>query len=358
MTSTGRPVRWGILATGGIAADFAQDVTHVPDADALAVGSRSPEAAERFAARHGIERAYGSWAELAADADLDAVYVATPPAAHFAAVGACLAAGKAVLCEKPFTVSARQAERLVGMAREHEAFLMEAMWMRTNPAIRRIVELVADGAIGELRAVHADFSLPGPFAADHRLRDPFLGGGGLLDLGVYPVSLAHLLLGVPESVQAAARLTPEGVDGNTGLLLKYGSGAVALLSCGIESAGPCVATISGTSGRITVGAPFFRPDRFVLQRLGAAPEEVSLPFAGLGYVHEIEEAGRCLRAGRLESPLVPWQSSLEVMRILDSVRTQIGVRYPSEETDPVTPGDLMGAAGSASPDFTKAGDPT
>jgi predicted dehydrogenase len=329
------PIRWGILGTGAIADSFTDDLARVPDAEAVAVavGSRSTAAAARFAGRHGIGRAFGSWAELAADPDIDVVYVATPHTAHHAAASLCLEAGKAVLCEKPFTINAGEARRLVDQAQKHGVFLMEAIWMLTNPAIRRLVELVTDGAIGALRSVHADFGLAGPFEPDHRLRDPQLGGGALLDLGVYPVSLAHLLLGLPATIATSAQLTAEGVDANTGILIGYDSGAVALLSCSIEAASPCVATITGTRGLITLERPFFRPDGFLLHRNGAEPQQVSMPYDGLGYVHEIQETGRCLRAGLLQSPLVPWRHSLEVMLTLDSVREQIGVGYPSETVD-------------------------
>jgi predicted dehydrogenase len=323
-------IKWGILATGEIASAFVQDLERVPDAEAVAVGSRSHASAERFAVRHGIERAHGSWAELAADPDVDVVYVATPHVAHLGAASLCIAAGKAVVCEKPLTINAGEAERLVIDARHRGVFLMEAMWMRTNPAIRRVAELVADGAIGEVRVVRADFGLAGPFEPTHRLRDPELGGGALLDLGVYPVSLAHLLLGVPATVAASARLTPEGVDAGTGMLLGFDSGAVALLNCSIDAATPATATITGTRGHITIGEPFFRPSGFRLHREGTEPELVSAPYDGLGYIHEILEVGRCLRADLQESPVVPCRSSIEVLQILDQVRSRVGVRYPTE----------------------------
>ena len=199
---TDKPVRWGVLGTGGIAGTFAADLVRVPGAELSAVGSRSAESAAAFAHRHGFARAYGSWAELAADDDLDVVYVATPHAVHYDAVLTCLTGGKSVLCEKPMTLDLVSSAHLVQEARARGLFLMEAMWMRCNPAVRRIAELVRDGAIGELVSVHADFGLQGPFEATHRLRDPELGGGALLDLGVYPLNLAHLVLGTPATVQS------------------------------------------------------------------------------------------------------------------------------------------------------------
>ena len=327
------PIRWGILATGSIADSFARDLQLLPDAELVAVGSRSESSARAFADRFDIPRAHGSWAGLAADGDVDIVYVATPHHAHYQATRLCLEAGRAVLCEKPFTLNGADARALVDLAAERGSFLMEAMWMYCIPAVRRLQELVAEGAIGAVRTVQADFGLPGPFEPSHRLRDPALGGGALLDLGVYPVSLAQLLLGAPDSVQAWSALTPEGVDANTGLLLGYASGAVATLSCGIVSATPVRAVVSGDLGRIELPAPFFNTEELHLYRGSdedAVPEVLSVPRTGLGYAHEAAEAMRCLRAGLTESPLVPWRHTLQVMATLDAARAQTGVRYPGE----------------------------
>jgi predicted dehydrogenase len=321
--------RWGILATGGIAARFVEDLRLLPDAQVLAVGSRSMPSAQAFADRFDIPRAYGTWAELAADADVDVVYVATPHSAHHAATMTCLTAGRAVLCEKPLTLDLATSTELVQTARAHDVFLMEAMWMRCNPTIRRVCELIADGAIGEVTAIHADFGLAGPFAPESRLRDPAQGGGALLDLGVYPVSLAHLVLGRPDSVQAWAKLTPEGVDQNTGVLLGYDSGAVAALTCGLVGATAVAATITGSTGRIALPDPFFCPSEFSLRRAGSDPETIRVVEpAGNGYQYEAAEVQRCLTAGLVESPLVPHAVSLEVMELLDTIRGQIGVSYP------------------------------
>jgi predicted dehydrogenase len=317
--------RWGILATGWIANRFAEDLRLLPDAEIAAVGSRTLDAARAFATRHGIPRAHGSWADLAADPDVDVVYVATPHSAHHEAARLCLMAGKAVLCEKPITLDLAAAQDLATIAREHGVFLMEAMWMRTNPAIRKITELVADNAIGEVNALYADFGIGGPFEPSHRLRDPALGGGALLDLGVYPVTFAHLFLGPPQRIAALASLTPEGVDDNTGIILAY-DGALATLHCGILGASPATATIVGDAGRIELPAPFYRPDRFTIHRNGQA-EVVQLPIRGNGMGYEAEEVMRCLREGLTESPLIPLSSTLDVMRSLDAIRAQIGVTY-------------------------------
>ncbi|MEV7034402.1 Gfo/Idh/MocA family oxidoreductase [Streptomyces sp. NPDC093272] len=323
-------VRWGILATGGIAAAFAADLVDLPDAEIAAVASRSARSAEAFAERFGIGRAYGDWESLARDEDIDVVYVATPHSAHRAAAGLCLEAGRNVLCEKAFTIDLREAGELVALAKEHDRFLMEAMWMYCNPLVRRLKALVEDGAIGEVRTVQADFGLEGPFPPAHRLRDPALGGGALLDLGVYPVSFAHLLLGEPDGMSARAVLSDEGVDLQTGALLSWESGALAMVHCSIVGGTGTTASVTGSRGRIDVPDGFFNPERFVLHRDGRDPEEFALdPADGPRntFRHEAREVMRALRAGEKESPLVPLAGTLSVMRTLDTLRAQTGVHY-------------------------------
>ncbi|GGW73875.1 MULTISPECIES: Gfo/Idh/MocA family protein [Streptomyces] len=326
-------VRWGILATGGIAAAFTADLIDLPDAEVVAVASRTEASAGAFAERFGIPRAYGDWETLAKDADIDVVYVATPHSAHRDAAGLCLEAGRNVLCEKAFTLNLREATELVALARDNDRFLMEAMWMYCNPVIRRLKALVDDGAIGEVRTVQADFGLEGPFPPSHRLRDPAQGGGALLDLGVYPVSFAHLLLGEPTSVSAQAVISAEGVDLQTVASLSWDSGALAALHCSLVGGTGVTASVTGTRGRIDIPAGFFHPDRFVLHRAGRDPEEFTAdPADGPRTTmrHEAREVMRALRAGETESPLVPLDGTLAVMRTLDTVRERIGVRYPGE----------------------------
>jgi predicted dehydrogenase len=323
-----RRIRWGVIATGGIARTFVEDLKLMPDAEVVAVGSRTQAAADAFAQRYEIPRAYGDWESLAADDGVDVVYVATPHSAHHAAAKLCLTAGRAVLCEKPLTLDAPSSQDLVDTAKAAGVFLMEAMWTRCNPAVLRMVELVEQGAIGEVSTVHADFGLVGPFPPEHRMRNPALGGGALLDLGIYPITLAHLLLGRPDSVQAWASLTPERVDQNTGMLFGYESGALAVLTCGIVGATGTAATVTGTTGRIALPPPFHRPDRLDLYRNPyAAPEVIEAPLAGHGYVPEAEEVHRCLRAGLTESPRVPHATTLEMMSIMDDIRARVGVSY-------------------------------
>jgi predicted dehydrogenase len=324
--ATEGPIRWGILATGGIAAQFAQDLQqNLTDAVITAVGSRTQAAATAFAQRFDIKKAHGSWHDLAADSDVDVIYVATPHSHHHEAAMLCLRAGKPLLVEKPITLDLGQAQELVTTARERGLFLMEAMWTRTLPSIRKMLSLIGDGAIGEVTSVQASFGLGMEFEPEHRLRNPALGGGALLDLGVYPVTLAQLLLGDPHQVRAWATLHPEGTDAQTGIVLGFPSGAVATLYCGVRGEVRS-ATIVGTRGRVSFLDGFHNADRFVLHRAGAAPETVVTEAAGLHY--QVAEVGRCLRAGLTESPLVPPSATLSVMSTLDAARAQMGVRYP------------------------------
>ncbi|GAA2377636.1 Gfo/Idh/MocA family oxidoreductase [Dactylosporangium salmoneum] len=321
-------IRWGILSTGAIAATFAEDLRLLPDAELAAVGSRTAESAERFAAAHGAARAHGSWQALVEDPEVDAIYVATPHSAHYEAALLALRAGKATLCEKPFTLAVSESEALVAAAREGGVFLMEAMWMRCIPAIRRMAELVRDGAIGDVVSVHADFGIQGPFPETSRLRDRRLGGGALYDVGIYPVTFAHLFLGAPSSVQAWARMSAGGVDENTGMLFGYDGGGVAALTCSLLGDSARRGVVTGTLGRIEVERDFFHPHGFTLWR-GADAEVFDLAYEGRGYQFEAAEVHRCLREGLTESPLVPLAETLDILRVLSSVSGIIGLDYSS-----------------------------
>jgi predicted dehydrogenase len=319
-------IRWGILSTGSIASTFVNDLRLLPDASVEAVGSRTAESAERFAARHGIPRAHGSWQALVEDPEIDAIYVATPHTAHFDATMLSLAAGKATLTEKPFTLDVASSETLVETARDNGVFLMEAMWTRCIPAVRRMVDLVKSGAIGDPTAVHADFGMQVPRDATHRLWARALGGGALYDVGIYPVTFAHLFLGAPASVQAWARISDGGIDENTGILFGYDSGAIAALTCSLVGDSARRATITGTAGRIEVPRDFFHPQGFTVWH-GDRAEAVDLPFEGVGYHFEAAEVHRCLREGLTESPLVPLSETLEILTVLDVVRVKVGLDY-------------------------------
>jgi predicted dehydrogenase len=318
--------RWGILATGGIAAKFADDLKLLPQAELAAVGSRRLESAQEFAQEHGFARAHGSWVDLATDPDVDVIYVATPHPAHHEAAKLCLEAGKPVLCEKPFTLDLATTQDLVDTARARGLFLMEAMWMRTNPAIRRIVDIARSGAIGDIVSVTADFGFPAPADPAHRLRNKELGGGALLDLGVYPVTFAQLFLGDPTTIRAVATLSDSGVDETTAMVFGYPAATVAYLACSIAGDHRNSATIAGTRGRIELPRGFHHPSRFTLCH-GEDAETVEISLRGNGLGYEAEEVMRCLSEGLTESPLVPLDASLAVMATMDAIREQTGVVY-------------------------------
>jgi predicted dehydrogenase len=322
VTTTG-PIRWGILGTGRIAKRFTADLLLLPGHEVAAVGSRAPRTAEAFAAEFGLARAYGTYAALAGDDAIDVVYVATPHSGHFAAARQCLEAGRAVLVEKPLTPTAAEAAVLVAVAKDRGLFLLEGMWTRFNPLTAKLRELVADGAIGEVTAVYADFCWAPPYDPASRYWSPALAGGALLDLGVYPLSLTWMLLGRPDTVRAQAMLAPTGVDANTGIMLGYDSGAIALLHCGLTAESPQRATVIGTSGRIELPALFYRPTTMTLLRDGAEPETFDLDLKGNGFIYEAEEVARCLRAGLLESPHLPLDESIAILRTVDVIAERL-----------------------------------
>ncbi|MGH3358238.1 MAG: Gfo/Idh/MocA family protein, partial [Nocardioidaceae bacterium] len=323
----GRPVRWGILATGKIAHSFAADLALVPGAELAAVASRNAETARAFADRHGAARASGSYAELAADPDVDVIYVATPHGRHVEDVMCCLENGKAVLCEKSLTLNARQAETLVAEARAREVFLSEAMWMRCNPRIRHILRLVGEGACGAVQQVRADLGFVLPPDAAARLIDPALGASALLDVGIYPLTFAYLVLGEPDDLTASGSLSERGVDLNGGATLRYASGAIASISWTQVAWSDATASIAGPDGRIEVASRMHMPPTFSQIR-GWETHTYADPVIGRGYAHEIVEVGECLRAGRTESDLLPLDETVAIMRLMDRIREQLGVRYP------------------------------
>jgi predicted dehydrogenase len=318
------PVRWGILATGSIADKFASDLALVPGNELVAVGSRRPDAAREFAAQHGARRAHGSYEELAADPEVDVVYVATPHGRHLEDVRLCFAAGKHVLCEKALTMNADDSATLVAEARERGLFFAEAMWMRTHPNVRRLAEIAAAGELGEILQVRAELGFAArPDVA--RLWDPALGASSLLDVGIYPLTFAHLVLGEPERIVAAGVLTDRGIDVSGGATLTYPSGAIASIAWTQVAQGDNRAVVAGTEGRIEVAGRFHHPSGFTLVRGDDDQERTELPVTGRGYAHEIEEVAACLRAGRTESDVLPLDETVSIQRQMDDILSQLGV---------------------------------
>jgi predicted dehydrogenase len=324
--------RWGIAGLGRIAALVAGDFPHVPGAELVAVGSRAPERAEAFARAHGVPRAHGSYRALIADPEVDVVYIATPHPQHHPIALAAIRAGKAVLVEKAFTATLAGAQEIAGEARVRRVFAMEAMWTRFQPAIVRARELLAEGAIGELVSVQAELGIKREFDPSDRLFAPELGGGALLDLGVYVVSFAQMLFGAPQTVGAVGSLEPNGVEASATLLLGFEGGRSATLTTSLHAPMPGGARIFGTEGWIEVPPRFHHPHRIVLHRNGAAPEEIVRPPLGGGYAHELIEVTECLRANRTESAMMPLDDTLAVMAVLEQAGAQLGVSWSEDRT--------------------------
>ena len=322
-------IRWGIIGTGRIAHAFAKALTGCADAVPYAAASRSVQKAEDFAAECGFQKAYGSYAELAQDPDVDVVYIATPMSAHYHDAKLCLANGRNVLCEKSVTLNAAQLEELLGLAKQNGLFFMEAMWMKCRPVYRRAMEWVRSGRIGTIRYVKAEFCNLVPYNAEDRLFRADCGGGALLDLAVYPLTLVHDLLGVPEHIGAHAHLR-NGIDLSNTILLSYGE-AAASADSSFEYPSRNNAVISGSDGMILFGDGFHNAGEVTLYDRTLHPVETSTAEDRInGYEYEIEEVMRCLRNGLQESPVVPQQATLEVMQIMDECRRQWGLRFPEE----------------------------
>lgn len=334
ITSEQRPLRWGVLGTGKIAATFVQDLVSLPDAQVVAVGSRSRQAADEFGDRFNIERRHPSRDALMNDSHVDAVYVATPHPAHAAGALAAIRSGKHVLVEKPFTLNAADAAEIAAEARQEGVFCMEAMWTRFLPHMVRIRELLHQGAIGKIITVMADHGQRFEPDPEHRLFSPHLGGGALLDLGIYPISLASMVLGRPVAIASVSHRTTTCVDSQTSAVLRYKDGAQAVLSTTLDSDTACRAWIAGTEGRIELDPVWYTLSSFTLHRDGEAPQRFEADRTGIapggkGMCFEAAEVTRCLREGLLESPVMPLDETVEIMLTVDEILKQIGLSYPT-----------------------------
>jgi len=323
------PLRWGILATGGIAHKFVADLTASRSGTATACGSRTIEKARSFAQTHAIPRAYGSYGELARDPEVDVIYVASPHNFHKQDALACLRAGKAVLCEKPLTLNASETEELFSTAQESGVFLMEALWTYFLPALRVAQGWLAEERIGELKLIQADFGFASPYHPQSRWFNPDLAGGALLDVGVYVVSLAQWAAGlkVPK-IKASARMAPTGVDESTSILLDWHSGVRAHLSCSIGHPLPNTAILYGERGTITL--PDFWMARRAVLETNEGRTVFDDPRPTHGYEFEAQAVTAALHAGQTEHPFINRAFSLRLAQTMDTVRKQIGLVYPSE----------------------------
>lgn len=324
------PLRWGILATGGIAQLFTKDLL-AHGHQVRAVGSRSLESARSFAEAFGIPQAHGIYEELVADPMVDIVYVATPHSAHAANARLALEHGKHVLVEKAFTLTAQQASDVTDFARQRGLVVMEAMWTRFLPHMHHMRALVRNGRVGQVRSLHADHTQRLAFAEDHRLNDLHLGGGALLDLGVYPISFAHDLLGAPTDIQAWASFKPTGVDASVATTFVHENGAISTTYSSMETRGRNQATVLGTDGRIEIASTWYAPARVTLyDGDGTLLEEFDEPVTGRGMQFQAAEIEQVVRQGLTGSTVMPAEESVRVMRTMDAVRSAIGLRYPDE----------------------------
>jgi predicted dehydrogenase len=321
-------IRWGVIATGGIATRFADAMSRVDEGQIVAVTSRSADRAAIFADRWGIERRYYD-DSMAGDPDLDVVYVATPHARHADDTIRCLEAGKPVLCEKPFALSAAQARRMVEVGTERQLFLMEAIWSRFLPAYRALTDVLESGRIGAPLQVDADFGFARPIEPSHRLFNPELGGGALLDLGIYPLQLCVLVLGPISQIGAVASIGPTGVDERVAASLRHAAGGLGIIKASLTTPLACTARISGTEGWIELPAFMHCPRSLSVHHSGVV-ETVDCGFEGDGLEFEIAEVHRCLKLGLTESPFIPLSETVALATAMDEMRQQIGLRYPGE----------------------------
>ena len=320
---------WGILGPGGIAKAFAEDLKRLDGHSIAAVGSRTLSNAQSFANTFG-GTAYGSYEELVADPQVDAIYVATPHPAHKENVILALNAGKPVLCEKPFAVNATEAQQMVDAANKNGVALMEAMWARFLPHYAQVREIIQSGVLGKIHTIHADH---GQRLADQnipRLVEPALAGGALLDLGIYPVSFAHMILGNPSKITSSAVLTDKGVDAQTSMIFDYASGAQAVLNTTMIEQTPCRAVVAGLHGWLEIDRTFYNPASMRVVLNDGATTEYPSSYIGHGLREQAEVFMQLVKSGQQQSQILNWQDTVDIMKTLDQVRSQIGLKYPFE----------------------------
>jgi predicted dehydrogenase len=325
-----QPIRWGIIGPGRIAHSFAKDLKLIPGGTLTAVASRNQANAEAFAKEYGAEHRFGSYDELFRSDTVDAIYIATPHTAHAELSIRAMNHGKHVLCEKPMGINRTEVEQMLDTAARNKVFLMEALWSRFNPTIKKVKQLVADGHIGHVRYLHADFAF---YALDRdeegRLLNPDLAGGSILDIGIYPIFLSYFMLGNPKIIKASSKKYKTGAEIQTAMLFDYEE-AQALLYSGLTSKSEMKAEISGTEGSIFIHPRWHESQGYSIEKEGNITS-FELPTNGKGYSYEIEEVHDCLKKGKLQSELWSHQNSLDLVKLMDSVRAQSAITFPFEK---------------------------
>jgi predicted dehydrogenase len=323
-----RETRWGIIGPGNIAHKFAQGLASIPNARLTAVASRSLDRAQNFAQQYKVPFAYEGYDQILTNREVDIIYIATPHSEHYDNTMMCLDAGMPVLCEKPFTINSKQLVKLVEMARNREVFMMEAIWSLFHPTVQKVIEIRDSGRLGKIKGIIADFCFQLPFNPMHRCFNLELGGGALLDIGIYPVFLTLLLMGRPDEIKSMAVLAETGADESCSMMFKYNNQAIADLKCSFAVDGPIEATFLFEEGRVKINRKWFAPSSLTIIDEKKNTEEITFDYGGNGYHLEAIESMRCLAEGHTESPMLPLSFSLELMEILDEIRRQCGIVYP------------------------------
>jgi predicted dehydrogenase len=318
-------IKWGIVGLGNIAQQFASELQLIDSAEIYAVASRNLDKAQEFANQFDCPNAYGSYDELFQDKNIDILYIATPHDSHAELTIKALKNNKNVLCEKPLALHYTDVEEMIATAKKHNKFFMEAFWTRFNPSMRETLQHIKEGAIGEVKYVNADFGIKFENPDNTRMTDIKLGGGALMDIGVYPLFLAYLILGIPKEIIAKANFYSTGVDSQTSVIMQY-ENAQAVLHSSFLYTNKVEASISGTKGRIDFDSLWFMTESYSLTQ-GDQKIKFDKPTLGKGYTYEIEECHACLKANRLESELWSHQNSLDLAKIIEDVKTQIGLVY-------------------------------
>ena len=322
--------KWGIIGTGGIAGAFANDLSYLNDHTVAAVGSRALTSAHNFSSKYPGCVGYPSYSELVADPDLDGIYIATPNNFHAKHTVLALKAGKPVLCEKPFAINVNEVELMVNVATQNQLTLIEAMWTRFLPHIEKVREIITSGVLGNIHTLQADHGQRLSDSKNPRIWEPSLGGGALLDLGIYVVSFAHLILGVPTKITAKSTFTDKGVDSQTSAIFEYKNDAQAILNTTLNNATTCGAIVSGVKGWLEIDGAFYKPTSMRVVLYDGTTTEYSNHYKGHGLREQAIEFARCVRSGSIQSSMMSHNESIAVMRSMDEIRMQVGLHYPNE----------------------------
>lgn len=324
-------MNWGILSTGNIASVFAEDLKIVKGARLYAVGSRFFESAEAFAKKHHIKKAYGNYEDLAQDPDIDVIYIATPHHLHYENTLLCLNAGKHVLCEKPLAVNTAQVQEMIDTAEKHGLFLMEAIWTRFFPGIRKFLDLIRADAIGSAEILNADFGFTANPDPQGRHLNPDLAGGALLDIGIYPLFLSQLVFGPPTEISSMVRMGDTGVDASNAIMMRHKGGELSYLNSTFMAHTAQEAVLSGPEGNIRINQPWWNPGLLTISKPGKPQQQIKIPYKGRGYCYEAEEVMKMIQSGKIKHPDLSWQFSLDLVQTMDKIRAQWKFKYPFEE---------------------------